>query len=210
MDLPRLYAIVDVDVCVSRSLAPREVARAFTAGGARLLQLRAKHLESGPFLELSRHVVQDARSRDAEVIVNDRADIARLADAAGVHVGQDDLTPAEVRRLLGDDLIVGLSTHDVAQVQEALRQPVSYLAVGPVFGTTTKETGYQAVGLPLIEAAAALAGQVPVVAIGGIDLARAHDVWRAGARSAAVITDLLAGDPQERAAAWTAAAAQTP
>lgn len=137
------------------------------------------------------------------VIVNDRADIARLANADGVHVGQDDLGPVEVRGILGDAAIVGLSTHSIDQLRAGLQLPVSYVAIGPVFPTPTKETGYRAVGTEIVSEAAAVlrdrAVDLPLVAIGGITLARAADVIRAGASSVAVISDLLVtGNPEAR------------
>ncbi len=139
------------------------------------------------------------------MIVNDRADIARLSGASGVHVGQDDLPPSAVRRLLGDRAIVGLSTHTPAQIAAAIAEPVDYVAIGPVYGTRTKDTGYDAVGLEMVRAAADAAGPrgLPVVAIGGITLERAPAVIAAGAASVAVITDLLIdGDPARRARAF--------
>jgi len=135
------------------------------------------------------------------IIINDRADIARLADAAGVHVGQDDLAPSAIRRLIGPDRIIGFSTHSLAQLDHAVEQAIDYVAVGPVFGTASKNTGYDAVGLTLVEEAARRARPrgLQVVAIGGITLERAPDVIRAGATSVAVISDLLAtGDPAAR------------
>jgi thiamine-phosphate pyrophosphorylase len=133
---------------------------------------------------------------EAMVVVNDRADLARLAGAAGVHVGQDDLPVAAVRRLVGPHALVGLSTHDETQIAAGARADASYLAVGPVFETATKDTGLKAVGLGLVRHAVAHGGGKAVVAIGGITLARAADVVAAGA-SAAVITDLVAtGDPE--------------
>ena len=142
-----------------------------------------------------------ATAAGAQLIVNDRADVATLAAAAGVHVGQEDLAPAAVRRLIGPDRIIGFSTHDVAQLDHAVQQPVDYVAVGPVFGTASKNTGYDAVGLGLVEAAAARARPrgLQVVAIGGITLERAADVIRAGADSVAIISDLLTtDDPRAR------------
>jgi thiamine-phosphate pyrophosphorylase len=138
------------------------------------------------------------------VIVNDRADLARLAGAAGVHVGQDDLGPADVRRLLGRDAIVGVSTHDERQIDAALTTTATYLAVGPVFATATKDTGYTARGLDLVRRAAGRG--MPVVAIGGITLATAPEVLRAGATAVAVITDVLTcGDPAARTREYLAA-----
>jgi thiamine-phosphate pyrophosphorylase len=138
-----------------------------------------------------------ARDRHAIVIVNDRADIAKLAGADGVHLGQEDLPPAGARAILGPTAIIGRSTHSVAQIESAAREPVSYLAIGPVFQTRTKATGYDAVGLSLVRAAAGTG--VPVVAIGGITLDTAPDVIAAGATSVAVIGDLLSTrDPSSR------------
>jgi len=179
------------------------LADACLAGGAKLLQIRAKAASSGTFLDLCEAIVPHARKHSASVIVNDRADIARLADADGVHLGQEDLDPVSARQLLGPARTIGLSTHSLEQVRGASTQPVDYIAVGPVFGTSTKETGYTAVGLEMVRAAVALlrgAGDAkPVVAIGGITLERAPDVIRAGAASVAVISDLLAtGDPEAR------------
>ena len=199
MVLPRLYAIVDADMAVRSGWTPRDLARAFLGGGARLLQLRAKTLASGEFLDMALAIVDDARRADAHVIVNDRADIAVLSAAAGVHVGQQDLDPEDVRRVVGTEAAVGLSTHSIEQIDGALERPISYLAIGPVFSTRTKETGYDRVGLPLVrEAAQRAADKVPVVAIGGITLDTAARVIQAGAASVAVITDLLAGNPESR------------
>jgi thiamine-phosphate pyrophosphorylase len=203
LHVPILHAIVDVDTATRAGWAPIDLARAYLDGGAPLLQIRAKHLASGSFLNLCDDLVHAAKPYRASIVVNDRADLAALAKAAGVHVGQDDLAPAEARRLVGPGAIVGFSTHTVAQIEAAVREPISYLAVGPVFGTTTKDTGYSAVGLGLVSMAARLAGALPVVAIGGITLETAASVLEAGATSVAVIGDLLAhGNPQGRVAAY--------
>lgn len=191
MKLPPLQAIVDVDLAKGAGWRPTDLARAFLDGGARALQIRAKTLASGPLLDLCDTVVGAARPYAALVIVNDRADIARLSGADGVHLGQHDLAPVDARQLLGSQAIVGLSTHAVSQIEAALTEPVSYIAVGPVFGSTTKDTGYNTVGLELVSRAARLAGPTPVVAIGGITLHNAASVIDAGAASVAVIGDLL-------------------
>jgi thiamine-phosphate pyrophosphorylase len=207
--LSPLYAIVDVEVCAARGWQPHALARAFLAGGARLLQLRAKALPGGAFLHLAQVVAEDAARFGAVLVVNDRPDIARLVGAGHVHVGQDDLTPTDVRRITGPDAIVGLSTHTVDQIDAALREPISYLAIGPTYGTATKATGYDAVGLEAVAAASRRAGASdrPVVAIGGITLETAPAVIAAGAASVAVITDLLAGDPERRVRQYLAALA---
>ena len=149
-----------------------------------------------------------AQAAGAILIVNDRADIARLCGAGGVHVGQDDLSPSAVRLIVGAEALVGFSTHTERQIDGAVREPISYLAVGPVFGTATKNTGYGAVGLERVRYATAALAREPVltpgtprglVAIGGITLERAADVIQAGADSVAVISDLVStGDPRAR------------
>jgi thiamine-phosphate pyrophosphorylase len=194
---------VDVEASARAGLHAVQVAQAYLAGGARFLQIRAKALGSHDFLDLADACVEAARPFHASVIINDRVDIARLSGAAGVHVGQEDLAPGAVRRLLGDGAIVGFSTHTVAQIEAAVREPISYLAVGPVFGTRTKDTGYEAVGLTLVREATRRAGTLPVVAIGGITLENASSVVDAGAAAIAVIGDLLTGaDPERRARAF--------
>ncbi|HVZ23599.1 MAG TPA: thiamine phosphate synthase, partial [Vicinamibacterales bacterium] len=121
----RLQAIVDVETAARIGRSPADLARAFLDGGATFLQLRAKRLPSGAFLDLCDCVVALAAPFGASVIVNDRADLARASGAAGVHVGQDDLPPSAVRRLLGEEAIVGASTHDIPQIDAALREPIS-------------------------------------------------------------------------------------
>ena len=135
-----LYVICDADVCRHAGWTLIDFASACLDGGATLLQVRAKHEPSGRLLDDTLAIVERA-SAAAQVIVNDRADVARLAGAAGVHVGQEDLGPAEVRSLLGERAIVGRSTHTPAQLDAALAEPVSYVAIGPVFATSTKSTG---------------------------------------------------------------------
>ena len=185
--------------------APLDLAAAYLRGGARFLQLRAKSMPGAQLLATASAVVQLAHRDQAQVIINDRADIARLADADGVHVGQEDLSPAAVRALIGDTAMVGLSTHTTEQLDRALREPVTYVAVGPVFGTATKATGYERVGLEMVRDAARRASALglPLVAIGGITLENAASVRDAGAVSVAVISDLLStGDPEARVRAY--------
>ncbi len=182
---------------------PVDLARAFLDGGAPVLQLRAKELPSGRFLDLCDELASLAAESSALLIVNDRVDLARMSGAGGVHVGQDDLPPAAARDQLGPEAVVGVSTHSVPQLEAALREPVSYVAVGPVFGTSTKDTGYDAVGLELVRAASRMAGTMPIVAIGGVTLDNARAAIDAGASAVAVISDLLAGgDPESRVKAY--------
>ena len=192
-----------MDAAAAAGWAPLDLAARFFAGGATLVQLRAKRLASGPLLDLSLALVALGRPYGAEVVVNDRVDVAVLSRAAGAHVGQDDLAPADARAQLGPDAILGVSTHDSSQFARAMQEPASYIAVGPVFGTRTKDTGYAPVGLELVRAARRLGPAVPIVAIGGITLETAPSVLAAGATAVAVIGDLLgSGDPASRTRAY--------
>jgi thiamine-phosphate pyrophosphorylase len=199
-----LQCIVDVDAASRAGHEPADLARAFLDGGARFLQVRAKQMSSSAFLTLCDTIVGLSAPFGATVIVNDRVDLARMCGAAGVHVGQEDLPPAEARGQLGPGAIIGVSTHTFGQIDAAVREPVTYIAVGPIFGTATKDTGYTAAGLPFVrEARARVPAAIPLVAIGGITLARAPEVIEAGAAQVAVIGDLLATDnPGERVAAY--------
>jgi len=203
--LRALNAIVDVDAAARAGWRPLDLARAFLSGGARFLQLRAKSIGGAELLDTASSLAELAHAAGAVLIVNDRADIAWLAHADGVHVGQDDLGAAAVRSLVGDGAIVGLSTHTVEQIDRAVEQPVSYVAIGPVFGTATKATGYDPIGLARVHEAGRRTGArgFPLVAIGGITLDNARSVIDAGAHSIAVISDLLStGDPAGRVRAY--------
>lgn len=196
----RFYPIIDTAVCASHGVDPRHAAAACVRAGARLLQVRMKSGSSAAFLALADAVVSGAAPAGTTVIVNDRPDIARMSRAGGVHVGQDDLPPDEVRAVLGPGL-VGVSTHSLQQVDQAWRTSADYLAVGPIFGTSTKATGYEPRGLDLVRHAAR--GGTPVIAIGGMTLSSAREVLAAGASAVAVISDLLAeGDIEKRARAY--------
>jgi thiamine-phosphate pyrophosphorylase len=200
--LPPLYPVVDVDLCRARGLDPLAVLAAFLEGGALFVQLRDKDPSSGARLRLADAAVARTRAAGARLIVNDRPDIARASAADGVHVGQDDLPVAETRAIVGPAAIVGISTHDAAQRSAALQTDADYIAVGPIYGTATKDTGYSARGLDLVRQAAASTPR-PIVAIGGITLERAPEVIAAGAASVAVISDLLTGgDPAARVRAF--------
>lgn len=196
-DASFLYPIIDTGVCSAAGQNPAAVADACLAGGARILQLRDKTGSSAAFLALADRLAQRVRAFDALLVVNDRADIARLSGARGVHVGQDDLDIADVRRIVGSAAVVGISTHDEAQIDAALETDATYVAVGPIFGTATKDTGYSARGLDLIRYAANRGK--PIVAIGGIAIDRVQSVLEAGAAGLAVISDLLTtGNPEAR------------
>ena len=199
----RVYPIVDVDGAAAYGWAAADLARALLDGGADVLQIRAKHLSGGATIVISDEVVSEARRRAARVIINDRADVALVAGADGVHLGQDDLAPPAVRRMLGARALIGWSTHTRDQLDAALGWPIDYVAVGPVFETSTKRTGYEAVGLDLVRYARDRFGDRPVVAIGGITLATAASVVAAGATAVAVISDLLVtASPSDRMRAF--------
>lgn len=198
----RLYAIVDADAAALAGWGVVDLAGAYLDNGVRLLQLRAKHAPGRDVLRWTDAIGARIRrtNPDALLVTNDRVDVALAASLPFVHVGQDDLSPDDVRALVGQDGIVGLSTHTVEQVARACAAPIDYLAVGPVFGTRTKDTGYDAVGLDLVRHAAAAAAiarrpSLPVVAIGGISAERCAQVIEAGAAAVAVIGGLLDGDP---------------
>ncbi len=210
MNLPALYAVVDQHTAVRCGWTVPALARALLAGGARLIQLRATASDSGQLLAWCDELVAAARPLGARVIVNDRSDIALLAGAGGVHVGQTDLEPAAIRRQLPSGAVVGISTHSPSEVDRSAREPVAYVAVGPVYPTATKPTNHAPVGLDLVRYAAR-AQPRPVVAIGGITLERAPEVLAAGASSVAVVSDLLhGGDPGRRAAAYAELPAAEP
>jgi len=182
--LPRLYAIADASFgdCV-------QIAEALFAGGARLVQVRNKTAAAGDVLAQVERIMAFAPS-DAQVMVNDRVDIALLAGAAGVHLGQTDLPPVAARRMLGPGRIIGYSTHNLNQALEADGLPVDYIAVGPIFATATKENPDPVLGVEKLREICR-AVRKPVVAIGGIRLDDAQQVLNAGAQSVAVIRDLL-------------------
>lgn len=207
--LQSLNAILDVDAARVAGWAPQALADAFLEGGARFVQLRAKSLSGQALLDLASDVAARAAGAGAALVINDRADIARLAGAAGVHVGQADLPPAAARSLVGPEGIVGLSTHSRAQIDSALAAPgLSYLAIGPVYSTMTKAGASAPVGLEGVRGAAARAqaAGIPLVAIGGVTRENARGVIEAGATCVAVIGDLLAGgNPAARVRALLAA-----
>ena len=204
----RLYAILDVDLTFSRGLAPLEVVDAWLDAGVRLFQLRAKSMTGGPMLDLADTLAAKASKAGATFIVNDRADVAAMANADGVHVGQDDLPPAAARAIVGDGLYVGVSTHSLEQLRAAMGEPVDYLAIGPVFSTASKANPDPVVGLDTVRDAARVAPTLPLVAIGGITLDTAPGVIAAGASAVAVISNLLSSDhPRRRAKEFLSALA---
>lgn len=200
IQIPRLYPIADWR---SARLSLAGQVEAMTHGGARLVQVRDKKRPARDFYEDARRALEIAWGNGARLIVNDRVDIALAIGADGVHLGQEDLPPAAARRLLGERAIVGFSTHNVEQALEASRWPISYLAIGPVFATSSKLNPDPVVGLDGVRRVRERVGDLPLVAIGGIDLENAASVIAAGAAGVAVIGALLADEVAEGVAART-------
>jgi thiamine-phosphate pyrophosphorylase len=193
-NLPKLYAITDARLS---GLAHEEQLRRLSEGGATFVQLREKHASPREFYREAEAALRVAHARGITLIINDRADIALALRADGVHLGQDDLDPTAARRLLGDDFVIGYSTHSLEQLEAAARLPVDYVAFGPVFPTRTKENPDPVVGLELLaRARAALDPLIPLVAIGGVTRENAHAALDAGADSVAVVSALLS-EPTE-------------
>jgi thiamine-phosphate pyrophosphorylase len=189
MTLPRLYPILDTGALAARSVAPETAARAWLEGGARILQIRHKGHWSRETFAAAQTVAALCREYGALCLVDDRADFALLL-GAGLHVGQDDLAPADARRVIGPAAVLGFSSHNAAQLCAAAEEPVDYVALGPVFTTSSKQNPDPVVGVPAVRECRALLAK-PLVAIGGITRANARDVLAAGADSVAVIADLL-------------------
>lgn len=191
--LPRLYPILDTAIC---RLPLEDAAAALLAGGARILQIRHKGHFTSRLFETVEAVAALSRGAGAALVVNDRADIAAMA-GAGVHVGQDDLPPAEARLIVGGGRLLGFSTHTEAQLREAIRGPADYLALGPVFATGSKENPDPVVGLSEFARLRPLSNR-PVVAIGGMTIERGLAAIGAGADSVAVIGKLFEGVERAR------------
>ena len=189
MRLPRVYPILDTESLDRRAIALETAAAAFLEGGAGILQIRHKRHWSRAFFESARTVARLCREAGAALIVNDRADFAMLLDA-GLHVGQDDLSPRDARRLMGTDAAIGYSSHNILQLSAAGGAPVDYVALGPIFSTASKLNPDPVTGLEEIRRCRLLI-EKPLVAIGGITQENACDVWKAGADSVAVIAGLL-------------------
>jgi thiamine-phosphate pyrophosphorylase len=194
--LPRLYVILDAALLTVPEI---EFAQKLAGAGVRLLQYRNKSASSRELFESASRLSSFLVPSGVSFLVNDRADVASLAGASGVHVGQEDLGVEEARSVIGVGKLVGVSTHNLEQFQRAAQTTADYIAVGPVFSTSTKANPDPLVGIDFIRRVRALTSK-PIVAIGGITLDRAAEVIGAGADSVAVISDiLLAPDPGKRA-----------
>ena len=186
MRIPKLYAITDRQWS---NCTHEEIVRMFLDGGANLIQLRDKEAGGRELLDQAIACLKLTRKAGATLIINDRVDVALTAGADGVHLGQDDLSVYEAREILGEDKIIGVSTHSIAQFRAALETSANYIAVGPVYPTLTKDNPAPVVGLELVREARKLTDR-PLVAIGGISYARAPEAIAAGADCVAVISAL--------------------
>jgi thiamine-phosphate pyrophosphorylase len=194
--LPRLYVILDAALLTTPEL---ECAKKLADAGVRLLQYRNKSASSRDLFESARRLSALLIPQGVTFLVNDRADVASLAGASGVHLGQEDLGVEEARSVIGMQKLVGVSTHNLEQFEQAVATSADYLAAGPVFSTSTKAHPDPVVGTAFIRRVRELTNK-PIVAIGGITLERAAEVIQAGADSVAVISDILrAPDPGQRA-----------
>ena len=188
LQLPRIYPITDT---IISSLSHTEQVEHLLAGGATLIQLREKKDSARVFFDDAANALRLARNAGAMIIVNDRVDIALALGAHGVHLGQTDMPVKPARQLLGPEAIIGYSTHNLDQVKAALELPIDYLAFGPIFATRTKQNPDPVAGLDQLREAKAIAGQTPLVAIGGIDQTTLADVFSSGADSAAMISEIV-------------------
>ncbi len=194
--LPRLYVILDAALITSPE---RDCALSLAEAGVRLLQYRNKSAPARQYLDSSRRLAEVLCPRGVSFFVNDRPDVAFLAGANGVHVGQDDLDVEQARLVIGGDKLVGVSTHNLEQFERAAESSADYIAVGPVFSTSSKANPDPVIGVEFIRDVRRLTDK-PIVAIGGITLERAASVIEAGADSVAVISGILsAPDPAQRA-----------
>ncbi|WP_428566727.1 MAG: thiamine phosphate synthase [Solidesulfovibrio sp. DCME] len=193
-----VYLVTDRPALAGRDLL--DVVAAAVAGGAGMVQLREKAATTREFVELARAVMTVTRPRGVPLLVNDRLDVALAAGADGVHVGQDDMHPADVRALLGPDALIGLSVTGEAETRAAAGLPVDYLGAGPVFATATKKDAGAPQGLAGLRRMVALA-EVPVVAIGAISLANAASVLATGVAGLAVVSAVCSADDPAAAAA---------
>lgn len=188
MKLPRIYPLTDVPL--SR-ISHAEQVKLLSLGGASLIQLREKRMPPREFYEQAKKAVAVALSCGVELLINDRIDVALAVGAAGVHLGQDDMPPEAARKLLGPTAVIGYSTHNIQQAIAATKLPIDYVAIGPIFATTTKSDTAPLLGLDGLRTVRQAIGTFPLVAIGGITHGNARKVIEAGADSVAVISALL-------------------
>jgi thiamine-phosphate diphosphorylase len=198
----RVYLVADPDQTTGDFLSSVSAA---LAGGVTMVQLRAKTLTDREIVGLGRTLLVDCRQHGAAFLVNDRIDLALAIGADGVHLGVDDLSIEDARRLVPPDFVIGFSPDSDGQAQDAARLGASYLGVGPVFGTTSKADAGSAIGLELLTRRAGISG-LPTIGIGGVSAMNAASVINAGACGVSVISAILrSGEPDQAAAVLRAA-----
>ncbi|CAN5618083.1 thiamine phosphate synthase [soil metagenome] len=189
--LPKIYPVTDTRASgVSHVRQVEELIK----GGAEFIQLREKHSSAGDFYEAAEEAIKLARQSSVRIIINDRVDIALALKADGVHLGQDDFPPEYARNILGPDAIIGFSTHSPEQAHAALALPIDYIAIGPIFKTTTKENPDTPLDIEGLKNVREITRDFSLVAIGGINSTNLKDIFEAGADSAAMIGNLVS-DP---------------
>jgi thiamine-phosphate pyrophosphorylase len=195
--LPKFYPILDPEIAARHGIDAVIAAEQILEGGATILQFRHKGFFSREVFAQLESVAQLCRAAGALFVVNDRADLAALTGAA-LHLGQDDLTPTAARQVVGAKTLIGFSTHNEHQLRAAAAEPADYLALGPIFGTSSKDNPDPVVGIDELRRLRPLTDR-PLVAIGGITRANVNSVLDAGADAVAIIGDLFAGDGNVRA-----------
>ena len=189
LNLPRFYPVLDTGLLARRGIAPVGAAEAVLDAVSRILQLRQKQHFSRDVFRDATQIAELCRNAGALFVVNDRADMALMLDAA-LHIGQDDLPPCAARRVIGSRRAIGFSTHNERQLRDVQGEPVDYVAFGPMFATASKDNPDPVVGLAELQRLRPLSPR-PLVAIGGITRATAGKVLAAGADSVAIISDLI-------------------
>lgn len=192
LHLPKIYPITNVEIS---GLSHVEQIEQLINGGAKLIQIREKKATSRDFFLQAEKCLEIARKSGVKILINDRIDVALAVKADGVHLGQDDLSPIYAREILGEKAIIGFSTHSVLQAIEVVKLPIDYVAIGPIYQTTTKENPDDDVGLEGLIEIRKVIGNFPLVAIGGIKSENIQVVLQNGADSIALISEILS-EPQ--------------
>src|SRR5579862_4991199 len=199
--LPRFYPVLDPEIAARHGVDPTAVAELILEGGAAILQFRHKGFFSREVFAQLERIAKLCRDAHVLFVVNDRADLAAITGAA-LHLGQYDLTPSAARKVVGDATLIGFSTHNESQLRAAAAEPANYLALGPIFGTSSKNNPDPIVGIDELRRMRPLTDR-PLVAIGGITRGNAQSVLAAGADSVAIIGDLFAdGNLRARIEEW--------
>ncbi len=192
--LPPLYPIIDSGFIKPESMA--NIAEEILKGGAKILQLRVKDVSTKDFIEMARDIKKTTNKYNATLIINDRVDVCMAVDAEGVHLGQDDLSVKQARKLLGDGKIIGISTHTVEEINNASKDGADYVGFGPIYKTDTKSDTHSVQGIDKLKEIRK-ATKLTLVAIGGINRDNIGEVISSGADSAAIISDILNGQKSD-------------